>query len=166
MTAGLALGILSACRQPAIPPPSQEWITLKNEAWGIELKYPVGWAATVGDAFAPLAVELRAPGHEATVGAGASVVAAYSAAPPAEVGRKFFEDTKNPAPVAAEATVGGYPALVYVYDRRQGEETVMTRLVIVRAPERYFFITFAAYEPQWETTRPIFDEMERSIVIR
>ncbi len=137
----------------------------ENNAWGISLKYPADWSAKLGDANAPLVINLLAPGRKDTVGAGVSVVGASSAAPLEDATAAFLQDITGPVPAATPGTVGGCPARFLVYGRAADGGTIVTQTVIVRAPERYFIFTFAAYEPQYETAYPYFGRILKSVVI-
>jgi len=148
-------------------PPAVDVVPFENRAWGIKLDYPGEWEARAGRGVEPLILEARAPGARETVGAGVSVVGAWSAAPLEVVASDFERKVAVAGDVsAAVAEVGGRPARAFEYYTKRGGERVWTRAVVVRGDERYYFITFAAYEPQRETARPYFDAVERSVEIR
>ena len=149
------------------PPATVDVIPFENRAWGIKLEYPGEWGARAGRGVEPLILEARAPGARETVGAGLSVVGAWSAAPLEVVASDFERKIALAGEVwASDAEIGGRPARAFEYYTKRGGERVWTRAVVVRGDERYYFITFAAYEPQRETARPYFDAIERSIEIR
>jgi hypothetical protein len=149
------------------PPATAGVVPFESRAWGIRLEYPGEWEARAGRGVEPLILEVRAPGARETAGAGVSIVGAWSAAP-LEVAASDFERKAAAAGAvsAADAEVGGRPARAFEYYAERGGERVWTRAVVVRGDERYYFVTFAAYEPQRETARPYFDAIERSIEIR
>ena len=131
------------------------------------MEYPGEWEARAGRGVAPLILEVRAPGAKETVGAGVSVVGAWSAAPLEVVASSFERKIAAAGEVSAsDAEIGGQPAKAFEYYATRGGERVWTRAVVARGDERYYFITFAAYEPQRETARPYFDAIERSVEIR
>lgn len=131
------------------------------------MEYPGEWEARAGRAVEPLILEARAPGAKETVGAGVSVVGAWSAAPLEVVASSFERKIAAAGGVSAlDAEIGGRPAKAFEYYATRAGERVWTRAVVARGDERYYFITFAAYEPQRETARPYFDAIERSIEIR
>ena len=149
------------------PPPAADVVPFENRAWGIKLEYPGEWGARAGRGVEPLILEARAPGAKETVGAGLSVVGAWSAAPLEVVASDFERKISLAGEVwASDAEIGGRPGRAFEYYATRGGERVWTRAVVVRGDERYYFITFAAYEPQRETARPYFDAIERSIEIR
>jgi hypothetical protein len=149
------------------PPAADDAVPFENRAWGIKLDYPRGWEARAGRGVEPLILEVRAPGAKETIGAGVSVVGAWSAAPLEVVASAFERKLAEAGDVAkADTEVGGRPARAFEYSAQRGGERVWTRAVVIRGDERYYFVTFAAYEPQLETARPYFDAIERSVEIR
>jgi hypothetical protein len=149
------------------PPAKVDVVPFENRAWGIKLEYPGEWEARAGRGVEPLILEARAPGAKETVGAGLSVVGAWSAAPLGVVASDFERKVAAAGDVwTSDAEIGGRPARAFEYYVTRGGERVWTRAVVVRGDERYYFVTFAAYEPQRETARPYFDDIERSIQIR
>lgn len=131
------------------------------------MEYPGEWEARAGRGVAALILEARAPGAKETVGAGVSVVGAWSAAPLGVVASSFERKIAAAGDVSAsDVEIGGRPAKAFEYYATRGGERVWTRAVVARGDERYYFITFAAYEPQRETARPYFDAIERSVEIR
>lgn len=146
--------------------PAASTVAFENKVWGFKLEYPGDWEARAGKGAEPLILELRAPGHERTVGAGVSVVGAWSAAPLEVVASSFRRKIPAVGGVSSsEVEVGGCPGRVFEYCAECGGELAWTRVVVARGLERYYFITFAAYEPQRATARPYFDAIERSIEI-
>jgi len=156
----------AACRGAVPTALPERWSVFESPAWGIRLEFPATWEAKAGEDWAPLVVDIRAPGHEATIGAGMSVVAAFSAAPLDEVAASFAKNITGPVPAVAETTVAGYPARALAYAVKEKGRTVINRTLVVGAPERYFLFTFAAYQPQFETTLPYFEHIEKSITIK
>ena len=149
------------------PPAAWDVVPFENRAWGIKLEYPGEWEARAGRGVEPLILEARAPGAKETVGAGVSVVGAWSAAPLEVVASSFERKVAAVGEVwASDAEIDGRPAKAFEYYVKRGGERVWTRAVVARGDERYYFITFAAYEPQRETARPYFDAIERSVEIR
>ncbi len=142
-------------------------VPFENKDWGIKLEYPADWDARAGKGVEPLIVEIRAPGRKDVIGAGVSVVGAWSGAPLAAVASAFERKVAAAGEVSAsDVDVGGRPARVFEYYAARNGERVWTRAVVVRGDERYYFITFASYEPQRETVRPYFEAVEKSIEIR
>jgi hypothetical protein len=149
------------------PAAGDDVVPFESRAWGIKLEYPGEWEAWAGRGVEPLILELRPPGAKETIGAGASVVGAWSAAPLEVVASDFERKLAASGDVwAADLEVGGRPARAFEYYEKRGGERVWTRAIVVRGDERYYFVTFAAYEPQRETARPYFDVIEESIEIR
>jgi len=130
------------------------------------LEYPGDWDARAGVGAAALILEVRAPGGTETAGAGVSVVGALSAAPLEAVASSLERRIAGARVVsAADVAVGGRPGKAFEYYATRGGERVWTRALVVRGNERYYFITFAAYEGQREAARPYFDAVERSVEI-
>jgi len=141
-------------------------VPFENAAWGIKLEYPGGWDASAGEGAAALILEVRAPGGTETAGAGVSVVGALSAAPLEDVASSLERRIGEARVVsAADVVVGGRPGKAFEYYATRGGERVWTRALVVRGNERYYFITFAAYEGQREAARPYFNAIERSVEI-
>jgi hypothetical protein len=148
-------------------PASAGVVPFENKDWGIKLEYPGDWDARAGKGVEPLILEIRAPGRREVIGAGASVVGAWSGEPLAVVASAFERKAAAAGEVSAsDVEVGGRPARAFEYYAARNGERVWTRAVVVRGDESYYFITFASYEPQRETVRPYFEAMERSIEIR
>ena len=162
-----AAAVVAALACGGNPQATWDVVPFENRAWGIKLEYPGEWEARAGRGVEPLILEARAPGTKETVGAGVSVVGAWSAAPLEVVASSFERKIAAAGEVSAsDAEIGGRPAKAFEYYATRGGERVWTRAVVARGDERYYFITFAAYEPQRETARPYFDAIERSIEIR
>ncbi len=141
-------------------------VRFENATWGIKLEYPGDWDARAGKGAAALILEVRAPDGTETAGAGVSVVGALSAAPLGAVASSFEQKIAGARDVAAsEVAVGGRLGKAFEYYATRGGERVWTRALVVRGNERYYFITFAAYEGQREAARPYFDAIERSVEI-
>jgi hypothetical protein len=163
--AAAVAAVTVGCGSVKTPAPSA-FVAFESKVWGFKLEYPGDWEARAGKGAEPLILELRAPGHEKTVGAGVSVVGAWSAAPLEVVASSFRRKIAGAGGVSSsEVEVGGRPGKAFEYFATRRGERVWTRVVIARGNERYYFITFAAYEPQRETARPYFDAIERSIEI-
>ncbi len=64
---------------------------------------------------------------------------------------------------SSDTTVGGCPARALEYRERRGEDFVRTRVVVVRGEEKRYIVTFASYEAQYETVKPYFAAIEKSI---
>jgi hypothetical protein len=160
IVAALACGVENA-------PASSGVVPFENRDWGIKLEYPGDWDARAGRGVEPLIVEIRAPGRKEVIGAGASVVGAWSAAPLEVVASSFERKVAAAGEVSASSVeVGGRPARAFEFYAARNGERVWTRTVVVRGDERYYFITFASYEPQRESARPYFEAIEKSIEIR
>ncbi len=160
VAAALACGVEKA-------PASSGVVPFENKDWGIKLEYPADWDARAGRGVEPLIVEIRAPGRKETIGAGASLVGAWSAAPLEVVASSFERKVAAAGEVStSDVEVGGRPAKAFEYYAARNGERVWTRAVVTCGDERYYFITFATYEAQRETTRPYFEAIERSIEIR
>lgn len=130
------------------------------------MEYPGDWDARAGEGAAPLILEVRAPDGAKTAGAGVSVVGAFSAAPLEVVASSLERKIAGARGVAAaDVAVGGRPGKAFEYYATRGGERVWTRALVVRGNERYYFITFAAYDGQLEAARPYFDAIERSVEI-
>jgi len=164
--AALGLAAVSGCAG-GYPPAKIETADFASEAWGIALRYPVEWEATPGQGWYPLVAEFRAPGRQETIGAAVSVVGAWSAATLDEAAAAYVKGLPVGAkPVTSDLVVSGWPARAIRYADAQGSFAVSTRALLIRAPERYFVVTFAAYGPQRETVKPYFDLIEKSIRIK
>lgn len=165
-TVGIAVGLLallSACGVEEAPA-SAKIVTFENKEWGIRLEYPGDWEARAGDGAEPLIVELTAPGRKGTVGAGVTVVGAWSAAALEVVAVSFERKLRAEGEVAtAELYAGGRPARSFEYRLRRKGGWVRTRTVVIQGPEHYFFVNFSAYDEQYETARPYFEAVERSL---
>jgi hypothetical protein len=143
---------------PAVP--------FENAMWGIKLEYPGDWDARAGKGAAALILEVRAPDGTETAGAGVSVVGAFSAASLGAVASSLKRKIGGPrGVVASDVAVGGRRGKAFEYYAVRGGERVWTRALVVRGNERYYFITFAAYEGRREAARPYFDAIERSVEI-
>ena len=141
-------------------------VPFENAAWGIKLEYPGDWDATAAEGAAPLILEVRAPGGAKTAGAGVSVVGALSAAPLEAVASSLERRIAGARDVSAsDVAVGGRPGRAFEYWAARGGERVWTRALVVRGNERYYFITFAAYDGQREAARPYFNAIELSVEI-
>ncbi len=163
----MAAAVAAALACGGNPPATDEVVPFENRAWGIKLEYPGEWEARAGRGVEPLILEARAPGTKETVGAGVSVVGAWSAAPLEVVASSFERKVAAAGDVwKSDAEIGGRPARAFEYYVTRGGERVWTRVVVARGDERFYFISFAAYEPQRETARPCFDAIERSVEIR
>lgn len=123
--------------------------------------------AVAGEGFEPLILKVTAPGKRDTIGAGFSVVGAWSAAPLEAVASSFERKAAAAGDVAASPVeVGGRPARAFEYREKRGGEYVRARALVVAGHEKYYVITFAAYEGQYEAVRPSFEAIEKSIEIR
>jgi len=148
-------------------PAASAVVVFESKVWGFKLEYPGDWEARAGKGAEARILELRAPGREETVGAGVSVVGAWSAAPLEPVASSLERKIAAEGAVSSsEVEVGGRPGKAFEYCTVRGGERVWKRAVVVRGTERYYFITFAAYDPQSETARPYFEAIEKSIEIR
>jgi hypothetical protein len=142
-------------------------VPFENRDWGFRLEYPADWEATAGRGVEPLIVVIKAPGRRDVIGAAASVVGAWSAAPLPVVASSFERKITAVGEIEAEdVEVAGLPARAYEYRVGRGGEVVRTRALVVRGAERYFVVSFSAYENQYRGARPYFEAMERSIEIR
>jgi hypothetical protein len=163
---GIAVAALTlGCggRPPGVP----EDVPFENRDWGIRLEYPGDWEAEAGEGVEPLILEVTAPGRKETIGAGFSVVGAWSAAPLAAVASSLQRKAAAGGDVtASDVRVDGKPARAFEYRERRGGEYARVRTVLVAAGERYFILTFAAYEDQREAMRPRFRAIEESVEIR
>lgn len=150
-------------QSPGAPKP----VPFENRDWGIRLQYPGDWEAQAGEGFEPLILKVTAPGKSDTIGAGFSVVGAWSAAPLEAVASSFERKAAAAGDVAASPVeVGGRAGRAFEYRQRRGGEYVRVRALVVAGQEKYYVITFAAYDGQYETVRPSFEEIEKSIEIR
>lgn len=162
----VALMLTAACGyKPPLDPAQVKRSHFESEAWGVALDYPADWKATPGADAAPLVVEITAPGKEETAGAGVSVVAGFSAAPLDDVAAAYKSGLKTAGFLKEmDSTLAGNPARVFEYaavgvDGAQ----ILNRTLVTRFDERAFIITFSSYKPQYETTRPYFDIIEKSL---
>ncbi|MGD8719060.1 MAG: hypothetical protein PVH29_09605 [Candidatus Zixiibacteriota bacterium] len=143
------------------------FVPFENRDWGFRLEYPADWDATAGRGVEPLIVVVKAPGRREVIGSAASVVGAWSAAPLPAVAASFERKIAAAGEVSAEdVEVGGFPARAFEYRVERGGEAVRTRALVVRGAERYFVVSFSAYEGQYDGARPYFEAMEHSIIIR
>jgi hypothetical protein len=148
-------------------PGASKPVPFENRDWGIRLQYPGDWEAAAGEGFEPLILKVTAPGKRNTIGAGFSVVGAWSAAPLEAVAGSFERKAAAAGEVAASPVeVGGRPGRAFEYREKRGGEYVRVRTVVVAGHEQYYVITFAAYEGQYEAVRPYFEAIERSVEIR
>jgi len=162
--AAIAFLALSCGEQaPGAPKP----VPFENRDWGIRLKYPGDWEAEAGEGFEPLILKVTAPGKRDTIGAGFSVVGAWSAAPLDVVASSFERKAAAGGDVAASVVeVDGRPGRAFEYRERRGAEYVRVRALVVAGYERYYVVSFAAYEGQYRGVRPYFEAIEKSIEIR
>jgi hypothetical protein len=112
----------------------------------------------------PLVLELSAPGSTETAGTGVTLVAFNSAAPLDDTVARYNR-LLPPATITSRLMLGGYPAAAFEYAGRVDGKPMRTRSVLIRAPERYFVLTSAAYGPQYEFARPAFASIEKSVEI-
>ena len=154
-----------ACRGPVLPAAGpMETSRFESPVWGAKLAYPADWTPRPGRGMEPVVLELRAPGSTETAGTGVTLVAFYSAASLDDTVRAYAR--RLPARTfSSRLTCGGYPAAAFDYATRVDGKLVRTRSVLIRAPERFFVLTFAAYEPQYEFARPSFSLIEKSLEI-
>lgn len=157
------MGLGCGDRAPGAPKP----VPFENRDWGIRLEYPGDWEARAGQGFDSLILTVTAPGKRDTIGAGFSVVGAWSAAPIEAVASSFERKAAASGDVAAsDVEVGGLPARAFEYREKRGAEYVHARSLVVAGSEKYYVVTFAAYEGQYEAVRPYFEAIEKSIEIR
>lgn len=163
-------GVLAACLALSCGdqgPGASKPVPFENRDWGIRLEYPGDWEAEAGEGFEPLILEVAAPGKRDTIGAGFSVVGAWSAAPLDAVASSFERKAAAAGDVASSPVeVGGRPGRAFEYREKRGGEYVRVRALVVAGHEQYYVVTFAAYEGQYETVRPCFEAIEKSIEIR
>jgi hypothetical protein len=162
--AAVALSALS-CGEQA--PGAPGTVPFENRDWGIKLRYPGDWAATAGEGMEPLILQVQAPGKRDAIGAGFTVVGAWSGESLDVVASSLERKVAATSDVAASAVeVDGRPARAFEYREERGGECACVRTVVVSGAEKYYFITFAAYEGQYETVRPCFEAIEKSVEIR
>jgi len=148
-------------------PGGQKPVPFENRDWGIRLEYPGDWEAEAGEGFEPLILKVTAPGKRDTIGAGFSVVGAWSAAPLEAVASSFERKAAAAGDVAASAVmVGGRPGRAFEYREKRGGEYVRVRTLVVAGHETYYVVTFASYEGRYRAVRPYFEAIEKSIKIR
>jgi hypothetical protein len=157
------LALTCGDRSPGAPKP----VPFENRDWGIRLEYPGDWEAEAGEGFEPLILKVTAPGKRDTIGAGFSVVGAWSAAPLDAVASSFERKAAAAGGAAATAVeVGGRPGRAFEYREKRGGEYVRVRALVVAGHEKYYVVTFAAYDRQYEAVRSYFEAIEKSIEVR
>lgn len=161
LAAALALG---ACRGSVLPATPAESSRFENPVWGVKLAYPAEWTARPGKGMEPLVVELRAPGSNEAAGTGVTLVGFNSAAALDDMVAAYTR--RLPAGTfSSRLMCGGHPAAAFDYVGRVDNKPVRTRSILIRAPERFIVATFAAYEPQYESVKPSFDLIEKSLEV-
>ena len=94
------------------------------------MEYPGEWEARAGRGVEPLILEVRASGAKETVGAGVSVVGAWSAAPLEVVASSFERKIAAAGDVSAsDVEISGRPAKAFEYYATRGGERMWTRAV-------------------------------------
>ncbi|HUU57687.1 MAG TPA: hypothetical protein VMW93_10125 [bacterium] len=162
---GAAAFLLASCGGEA--PGAPKAVPFESRDWGIQLEYPGDWEAVAGEGVEPLILRANAPGKKDTIGAGFSVVGAWSAAPLDVVASSFERKAAAAGDVATSAVdVDGRPGRAFEYRERRGSEYARVRTLVVAGTERYYIITFAAYVGQYETVRPCFEAIEKSVRVR
>ena len=157
--------MLASCGGEA--PGAPKAVPFESRDWGIRLEYPGDWEAVAGEGVEPLILRANAPGKKDTIGAGFSVVGAWSAAPLDVVASSFERKAAAAGDVATSAVdVDGRPGRAFEYRERRGSEYARVRTLVVAGTERYYIITFAAYVGQYETVRPCFEAIEKSVRVR